>query len=215
MNRYLAGFMDSLKLKPYQHFKIDGFSDEDFWFTEDGELKAEAYNAMVFRAWSALFSGKYEIKTTYGKPFIPEGGDTFYFVNQTLDICEGFLPKDIEGWEYFLRTTKCFRTEEEAEEYREFLRYLYKFTIGAPTNYCDCWSFYEYKDEVYVSTCGSFLYSGVSYFQSKEDLCEFVSLVGLAKVKLYLLNDVKPLTPHEKALEASLLEEVNVSSDEY
>ena len=207
MNRYLAGFIDSLNLKPYQHFKIDGFSEEEFWFTEDGELKAEAYNATVFRAWSALFSGKYEIKTTYGVPFIPERGDTFYFVNQTLDICEGFLPEDIEGWEYFLRNTRCFHTEKEANEYRDFLRLLYKFTIDTPSNYRDSWFFFKYKDEVCISASGSFLYSGVFYFQSKQDLCEFVSLVGLTKVKLYLFNDVNPLTLAEKGLEASLFEE--------
>ena len=123
-----------------------------------------------------------ELKREYkekNEKWVPEEGEEYYFVDEELNI----------GWNWFgvtdeaiLKYNKVFKTEEEAQEYADYLKarkeYSYEFSEEEWKNTNIIYKYYIYYDfndkAFYIGSaecCGRI---GTTYFKTYEKAQEFI-----------------------------------------
>lgn len=123
--------------------------------------------------------------------FIPSTGEEYWYVHNLGGI-ERTLNDGADEDYWLMRQQLVFKTKEECEEYKEFLKLLddYKFDLDWENE--DKEKFYLYYN--YLSEClniGSHSFAqtqGVFYFISRKDVEEFIEKAGEDNIKRFMFD---------------------------
>ena len=124
-----------------------------------------------------------ELKREYkgkNEKWIPEDGEQYYFLDEELDVdWNCFDNNDTD--EAIFKYNKIFKTEEEAQEYADYLKarkeYIYEFSKEEWQDYniSKYLIYYDYAEDVLlwssVNYCGRM---GEIYFRTEEKVQEFL-----------------------------------------
>ena len=193
MNKVIEMLMEELDVGICEDFRVKpsvaGQSEYKsiYHFDELGALRRDdgipADSVLGFLARGKLRIEKVKPKGRY----IPKLFDTYYYVSDLGNIL-GITNNEDESDSYIFEHNLVFRTKEEAEDYKWFLKQVDKykkyFVCGKHNNYF-CYSA-GYKE---LDT-GSHYYSmcDMNYFGSYENIKEFRSVVGDERIKKYFFG---------------------------
>ena len=124
-----------------------------------------------------------ELKREYkekNEKWIPEVGDRYYFIDEELNVDWQWFDND-DTDEVIFKYNKVFKTEEEAQEYADYLKarkeYSYEFSKeewGNNSIY-KYYIYYDFKSKNfyvdYINYCGRV---GSTYFKTYEKAQEFL-----------------------------------------
>ena len=126
-----------------------------------------------------------ELKREYKKEksgkWIPEEGEIYYFIDEGLNVdWNCFDNDDID--EAIFKNNKIFETEEEAQEYANYLKarkeYSYEFSKEEWENdsICKYYIYYDfYNNNFFVSWDRNLRRVGVIYFKAEAQAREFLN----------------------------------------
>ena len=125
-----------------------------------------------------------ELKREYkekNEKWIPKEGERYYFIDEELNVAWNWFDND-DTDEAIFKNNKIFKTEEQAQEYADYLKarkeYSYKFSKEEWENYsielyyicCD------FDDKtLYVDTVAYVGRMGAIYFETEEKAKEFLN----------------------------------------
>ena len=124
-----------------------------------------------------------ELKREYkekNEKWIPEAGDRYYFIDEGLNVDWQWFDND-DTDEAIFKNNKIFKTEEEAQEYADYLKarkeYSYEFSKEEweDTNIYKHYIYYDFEDKVFyidsAKYCGRI---GTTCFKTYEKAREFL-----------------------------------------
>ena len=124
-----------------------------------------------------------ELKREYkekNEKWIPEEGEEYYFIDEELNVGWNWFDND-DTDEVIFKYNKVFKTEEEAQEYADYLKarkeYSYEFSKEEWENDgIDKYSiYYDYDyNNVMIGLCNTFRNLNQIYFKTEEKAQEFI-----------------------------------------
>lgn len=124
-----------------------------------------------------------ELKREYkekNEKWIPEEGEEYYFVDEELNVDWNWFDND-DTDEAIVKYNKVFKTEEEAQEYADYLKarkeYSYEFSKEEweDTRIDKYYIYYDYEDNnMGISSYSAYKYLNQIYFKSREEAQEFI-----------------------------------------
>ena len=153
--------------------KLEELKDKEFEITSEGLLKV--------------------VEKKIGK-FIPNEDERYWFVNEYGEI-DHAVYSDLEMLQWTINHHPVFRTEEEAEEYRDYLelldKYKYEFSDEEWNSYkVEKWVLSFDVENDGLDCCGTYTrkHPNCIYFKSLEDAEAFIKEVGEENVKKFMFD---------------------------
>ena len=125
-----------------------------------------------------------ELKREYkekNEKWIPEVGEKYYFIDEELNVDWQWFDND-DTDEVIFKYNKIFKTEEEAQEYADYLEarkeYSYEFSKGEWEDYKieKYLMYYNYQIKKFrILCCSNCRYINSIYFKSREKAQEFIN----------------------------------------
>ena len=125
-----------------------------------------------------------ELKREYkekNEKWIPEEGEEYYFIDEELNVDWNWFDND-DTDEAIFKNNKVFKTEEEAQEYADYLKaretYSYKFSkeewkdasILKHVIYLD-----TINQDIFIESTSIQYYMNSIYFKTREDAEKFIN----------------------------------------
>lgn len=190
MNKVISTLLEEVDLKVDEQFYL-GSSKDTFVFRKDGNLYV-VYEDGDINANSYLNKVVYEADTIIKKigRFFPNYEEEYYYIsNDYNSIKQDFWSGD-EIDVYRSRSTILFKTKEECEDYRDFLKELLRYSHRY--NPKEDFYYLSYNlngDEINFTKVdvNKTLVANTCYFGWNE-LCKFYNKVGERRIKKYLFD---------------------------
>ena len=126
----------------------------------------------------------------------PEKNEEYYLVNESGEVCYSYYNDKTHKFNYTIGN--CFKTQEEAEEHRKKLIYQQQYRDYALVHNDEIdWNnqetksmcYYDYKDkEIKIDQNRRWMFQGAIYFTNKQDILDFIKLIGEEDFKKYILE---------------------------
>lgn len=152
--------------------KLEDLKDKEFEVTEDGLLKV--------------------VEKKTGK-FVPKEGEKYWYVNPYGVAVSTIYDCGANRW--LIKHHPVFRTEEEAEEYKDYLdlldKYKYEFSDEEwKDENIKKWFLCYFIDSDKLSECYTYMFKhpNCTYFKTQEDVEAFIKEAGEENVKKFMFD---------------------------
>lgn len=123
--------------------------------------------------------------------FIPKGPVIFYFLSHSGFVEQTRNNSKKSGYQWLINHNLVFRTQEECEEYKQYLELLDEYSFKPDWNdefQYKWYIYYDHETKEIDYDCYRVIHLHGYYFPSKERAMEFVEKAGESNVKKFMFD---------------------------